>query len=440
MDWIVRTLKGKDAMLYNAIKEGNLKKIKDAIEKGADPNKKYPSNRPIFYASVEQDNIEIFKYLLDHGAEINEPVFDKHGDIDITIQAVVAYNKPKKWLQILDDHGAKWDSVFKNAIGYAAYGQNRPAMEFLIPKIGIDHEGYIDDTKGNVLHHALRNDDDVTPEFIAYLLDNGADVLINGKDEGKNNTTPLMCAVDHPSIMLLLIERGADLNLRDLRRNTALHLAVERENLESVRILIEAGANLDIQNVKWNTALHLAVEHNNSELVKLLIESGANQEIENDVGSPLYLAQKKLDAGRGDHAELNQIIKLLQGGGPITIEAAEHKGDLEISAGITNAISYDDIEDGDEVVVIFGKTTSSNYLYKREGLEGWFTTKRQYNQPLTNPLTNEIIKKQTDLTRYTAKIVPHSRKQRTATHRNNHKGGRRSKKIQRKRVNGSKGK
>lgn len=434
MDWIVRAFKGnKDATLYEAIKEGSLKKVKDAIEKGADPNKYYPSNRPIFYASVEQDNIEIFKYLLDHGAEVNEPTFNKHDEIDITIQSAVAYSKPGKWLQILDDHGARWDSIFKDAIGYAAYSQNRSAMEFLIPKIGIDHEGYVEDSKGTVLHNALHNDE-VTPDFIAFLLDNGADALIDRKDSDGFGKTPLMYAINYPAIVSLLIERGADLNVKGAGHNTAIHFAVERQNIEVVRLLIEAGANLDIQNMHENTVLHLAVEHENPELVGILVEAGANQEIENEDGTPLYIAQEYLGNGDGNIEKLNQIIKLLQGGEQITIEAAEHKGDLEISPGTTNAISHDDIEEGDEVVVIFGKKTSSNYIYKKEGLDYWFKLRQQHHQPLINPLTNEKIKKQSDLTRYTAKIASPPKRARASTHRNNHRGGRRSRKIHRKRA------
>ena len=66
MDWITSLFTDKNKMLYHAIIEENFEKVKAAIQKGADLNKEYPSNRPIFFSAASK-NLEIFKYLLDNG-------------------------------------------------------------------------------------------------------------------------------------------------------------------------------------------------------------------------------------------------------------------------------------------------------------------------------------------------------------------------------------
>ncbi len=367
MSWLTGSFKDKNKALYEAIKEENLDKVINAIQRGADPNKIYPFDIPIFFESAKKNNIEIFKYLLDHGANIHIE-FDTDNTKERSVHTLLAFYKPKEWLEILDKHGARWDGAFQDAIGFAAYGQNRSAMEFLIPKIDINHQTVIGVTRGPILHNAILNEDETDPDFIRFLLDIGAN--INGKDRDGTDQTPLMKSVNlYSELIMLLIEKGAELDLQDSNGNTALHLSVYYNNPDATEILVNARANQQIINNNGYTPLELAIERSNQKIISIL------------------------------------------GGGPIKIETAEHKGYLDIPAGTTNSISYEDIEDGDEVVVVFGKTNSTSHVYKREGLEDWFKSRRQQGQPLTNPMTNERITKQTDLTRYTARVVSKNNKQ-----------------------------
>jgi ankyrin repeat protein len=74
----------------------------------------------------------------------------------------------------------------------------------------------------------------------------------------------------YPEIAQLLIERGADLNLRNGNGGTALMFATlfGRNNL--VKILVEAGADQTIADVRGLTALHLAGQQGNEEAWALL--------------------------------------------------------------------------------------------------------------------------------------------------------------------------
>ena len=48
-------------------------------------------------------------------------------------------------------------------------------------------------------------------------------------------------------ICKLLIDKGADINLQDDSKKTALHISVQMESIDIVKLLIQAGADLDIR-------------------------------------------------------------------------------------------------------------------------------------------------------------------------------------------------
>jgi hypothetical protein len=68
----------------------------------------------------------------------------------------------------------------------------------------------------------------------------GAGANINARKA--NGMTPLMYAVDSPTQVLVLLERGAHIDDKDNSGKTALKLAKERHDTESAKILLRAGA------------------------------------------------------------------------------------------------------------------------------------------------------------------------------------------------------
>lgn len=69
----------------------------------------------------------------------------------------------------------------------------------------------------------------------------------------------------------------------DLKKATALHLAVLRNQHDAVRFLIERGANLNRRDFPDNAApLHFAAAHGNLETIKLLVEAGADVDAKGD--------------------------------------------------------------------------------------------------------------------------------------------------------------
>ena len=79
-------------------------------------------------------------------------------------------------------------------------------------------------------------------------------------------------APGHLEMYQLLLKKGGGdhVNLPSKQRNTPLHLASMKGHLPVMEFLLDKNADLNCQNEKGNTALHLAVDHNNLQ-VKLSI-------------------------------------------------------------------------------------------------------------------------------------------------------------------------
>jgi uncharacterized protein len=77
-------------------------------------------------------------------------------------------------------------------------------------------------------------------------------------------------------IVILLIEHGADIHVRNESGWTALMYASSKGSFEMAKLLLENGADPNISNNSGETALMCAAYQGCVEIVKLLVEKGAN--------------------------------------------------------------------------------------------------------------------------------------------------------------------
>ena len=81
-------------------------------------------------------------------------------------------------------------------------------------------------------------------------------------------------------------------NIRDSQGMTLIHTAVQHKQLKILSWLLATGLLADSCDIKGATALHLAVQLNNLQAVELLLNYQAPHKIQNDAGiTPLQLAQ-----------------------------------------------------------------------------------------------------------------------------------------------------
>ena len=88
----------------------------------------------------------------------------------------------------------------------------------------------------------------------------------------------------YKDIVKVLLEKGADVNAKNDKDDTALMLLTAKEvtDIEIVKWLLEAGADVNAKNQYGNTALIWATKNGYTEIVELLLEYGADVSIKNN--------------------------------------------------------------------------------------------------------------------------------------------------------------
>jgi len=177
-----------------------------------------------------------------------------------------------------------------------------------------------------MLFVAFREDD---LELCMKLISEGADINEQEFIDGR----PLRTALNEASkrgnddIVKILIQAGADLELRDYLGETALMKAAWREHDSTVSLLIEAGADINAEDITGSTAIMWAADQDHVEITRLLIHSGANLHISNDLGETVLMKA----ASRG-HLE---IVSLLIEAG-VDLNMADDDGTTAITSAVLN--------------------------------------------------------------------------------------------------------
>lgn len=266
-----------NAMDY-AARHGNIEAAKLILAKAISLGVKDEILYSAVHWAVIADQVEMVKYLLDQGANIE-------GNDDMGGYTPLMNTSLYDMVELLVKRGANVNA--KNKFNYTPL-----------------HKAVFNFVEGK------RKEKDCK-KILNLLISNGAN--LNAQDN--NGNTPLMTAIQKTAPAKILIAKGADVNLANKNKETPLMLAAKGGLLkvvlvvpvigpfaEACKLLIAKGADVNAQDVFGKTALMHAASAAHAQgdsyssytgLLSLLIGKGAKLEIEDKDGhTALYWAQR----------------------------------------------------------------------------------------------------------------------------------------------------
>jgi len=113
----------------------------------------------------------------------------------------------------------------------------------------------------------------------------------------------------HPSIVEFLLKNGAEVKLaaRNTQKVTALHAGASRGGAEIVKMLLDAGADPNVKQERGFVPLHSAAANGNAAVVELLLKYGARADAKADDGkTPTDMAMAQ------GHKDLAEMLRTAQ--------------------------------------------------------------------------------------------------------------------------------
>lgn len=342
---------------------GKLNSVKTLLKNGARAGTKDGSGTSLFqYAVIFNDDVDVLRELVKHGADVKERVTIDNGTYTLLDLAVIFDRPPEviKYLaeesgdintpsedgmdtimwasmftrnpQVIDtlfECGAKLDENDWLTLFFAAeYNRNDDGVRKIISHSNIDHDTallllcsigntdriglVIDELKYQVdfdtLEYAIENvkDKDRLECLLSYFPN------VNYRDE--NDYTLLGYSVDADNVeaVKVLIEKGSDVNATfNGGTTTALFQAVNTSNpsTEIVRALINSGANINATTKEGITPLIYAVNKNTTtDVARILINAGAKKDVKYN-GNYVYEYCNSYIKNTSLYTELRNAVK-----------------------------------------------------------------------------------------------------------------------------------
>lgn len=285
--------------LYKAVLDGNLDKVKQLVEGGADINAGIYLYTPLEGAASE-GNLAIVEYLLSKGAQDPQKAYERamgsrHTDVAQYLLGtgyVDVNNSARYYYTYLNDETVPFEQRMENVKVMTGGKLNSPYLLALVQPE--NYQKMIDffrinlsdkaDAEGNSILHvaAYRNNFDLT----RYLIENDFD--INLLDN--NGHTALFYAITFygPDIdwtnPVIEDQTTARVKFSSDMPYYSNPRALQERQVRIVTALLEAGINVNQQNNAGWTVLHFASAAYPSGLQELLISYGADQNIKTNLG------------------------------------------------------------------------------------------------------------------------------------------------------------
>jgi ankyrin repeat protein len=234
------------------------------LNKGADVRAKDNSG---FTALVYAAKPEIARMLLEKGSDPNPRGLDNMTPL-IKASAYGNLELARTFIRKGTDLNAK-DNLGRSALT-AAIENGFPEIAHIFLRARADIE--VADKNG--LTPLMRATSGHQLEIMRILLDRGADP----NTKNKAGDSALVYAIGNAEAIALLVDKGADVNLRyGTDGITVLMMAAARGEYRVAETLLKNGAEVNLKSQKGETALSLAQRFGHKQLVNLLQKHGASE-------------------------------------------------------------------------------------------------------------------------------------------------------------------
>ena len=209
-----RSARGNTALIVAAYQYGSAPILKKLLKAGAEVNARNDDGETALIAAAQTGDCEALRVLIEYKADVN---FVSNGaGINMHGNALMhaAIHGHLDAVKLLAKHGTDLHNLSGegNALSWAVLGDRRDVAEFLIDRgVAVNVVG--------VRLHSFRSDAGYTPLMYAAMTER-----------------------DNPGLVRALIKRGAEVNARSSRGDTALGYAKKRGDTKIVTALVEAGA------------------------------------------------------------------------------------------------------------------------------------------------------------------------------------------------------
>lgn len=312
---------GATPLLYAAL-AGRFATMEFLIHAGSNINEQFRSNHrhTTIGIAASMGYPDIVDLCMRHGFDINQP----DGECLTPLLYLAVESEELKTVQHLLEKGADANQRTQDGVSplLLACEQGSNDIAKLLVNKGAKFDIPGKKRKFCPLHHAVRYCD---LEVVQLLLDKGADINIRSRDLW----TPLQRAVETERLDIdmlnLLIANGADIHTRSKDGFQPIHTAAKFGSLATLDRLVTHGSPINAQAYNGHTALSSAVASGKSDRVKFLVERGALVNAKSNTGlAPLHNA-----ASQG---HIDCVKELIQHGASVNLRDAQQWTPLHFAA------------------------------------------------------------------------------------------------------------
>lgn len=259
-----------------AVRNNRKEIVKLLIDKGADINIKLSHGDPILMGA----SLDIAQILINNGADINVKNSEGKTPLSIAID-----NNNVDMVRLLLNHGAKINEITDRYTGRTEFFSAMRVGSISLVELLLQKGANINALDSNGMPPLASALWYKRKDIVELLINRGADVNILSK----NGDTLLQGHSHNIDMFELLLKHGVNVNAKNKYGNTLLwSVCCDSEPSE---LLIKYGAGINIRNSEGRTILHLAAQSGRNIVAKWLIDHGSDINAQDDMGqTPIFYA------------------------------------------------------------------------------------------------------------------------------------------------------